>query len=173
VSKRARLLLATAIGLAACGSDDQQGRDPPPKCLADAKLSGGVNVDASLEYECGDGLSTTTTAAHVTIELRLPGDEPGYLGLRMFGLQGTTDPGTKLGAGVEVQPGIPPGPLWSAGFDSGSACQATIEAQAPQPGLELVLVTANVACNEPLVSTADGAAPVSVERLRARALYVP
>jgi hypothetical protein len=168
-----RLLLLALLAAVACGSDDEEKPKPAaPKCLSDAKLSGGVSLDSAVEYECGDGLSYVTTSAHVTVELRLP-NEAGFLGVRLFGLQGSTAAGSELGAGMEIQTGLPPTEQWSAGLDSGSACTASIEEQARRDDLDLVLVTASVSCSEPLLSETAGVAPVTVERLRIRALYAP
>jgi hypothetical protein len=159
------------LGSFGCGSDDAEPAKPALVCLSDAKLSGGISVDESLEHACGH--SYATTALHVTVELRLPVPEGGYLGVRMFGLRGSTASGAVLGAGLELQPGVPPTERWAAGLDSGDACTATIEQQAPQPGLDLVVVTASVACSQPLVSDTPGVTPITVERLRVRAIYAP
>ncbi len=173
---RIHLVLALTALLTAngCGSDEEKKTAAPlPKCLSDAKLSGGVSVDAMTEYECGDGVSYTHTAQAVSVELRLPGDTPGVIEARLFGLDEDTPAGTSLSAGLQLTTGIPPTEVWQGTFDTGGACSATIDAQVPEDALKLTLVSASLTCSAQLVSATTGTQPVTVERLNVRGLYGP
>lgn len=167
------LALALAVLLAGCGSDDDSSpkQAEPPKCGSDAKLSGGVSVDASVEYDCADGGGYTVVGDVVTLEVRLPGDQPGVLSVRLFGLGADTSPGTPLPAGLALDFGLPPTDHWEVGMANDSACSATIEAQTTTPTEGELVTSGTLDCSEPLLS--GGGTTVDVERLSFQALWEP
>lgn len=168
------VLLGMTVG-AGCGGSENGASSARPSCSVDAAISGDFAAAFARDYPCPLGYVTGADPGATSVYLPqddfdyVPDAAPttsAFVSVRLFGLH--MEALGKVPAGVQIQPrqeGIPQ--LWTAGWETGADCLATIESVEDVQSNE-GLVAASVTCSAPLVYSGQES---SLDHLHFRAVF--